>query len=93
MEAIELINAYDRKKKEVLRFRNPADLWELIQHCESNHHIWFRANDGMARQCKVNGAVRRWKRDLTRIEIPVKYGMYEYAILTAADIGRVLIPL
>lgn len=29
-----------------------------------------------ARRVKVNGAVRTWKRDANRIEVPVKYGMY-----------------
>jgi hypothetical protein len=49
--------------------------------------------DGTARQAKVNGAVRRWKRDCNRIEVPIKYGMYEYAVFYASDINRILIPV
>lgn len=56
-------------------------------------HIWFVANDGSARQVKVNGTPKRWKRDPNRIEIPVKYGMYEYATFTERDVanGRLLV--
>jgi hypothetical protein len=79
--------------QDLLTFRNPASVAEMVSHCSTNHHIWFRANDGSARQCKVNGAVRTWKRDSSRIEIPIKYGLYEYNTLTAADIERVLIPV
>ena len=59
-------------------------------------HIWFLANDGSARQVKVNGQVKRWKRDPDRIEVPVKYGMYEHATFYSRDFGssgRVLVLL
>lgn len=49
--------------------------------------IWFIGTDGSARRIKVNGAVRRWKRSPDRIEVPVKYGMYEYGTFTASDFG------
>jgi hypothetical protein len=59
-------------------------------------HIWFLATDGSARQVKVNGQVKRWKRDPDRIEVPVKYGMYEHATFYSRDFGpdgRVLVQL
>lgn len=74
-------------------FRVPADVAEMRLWCESHGHLWFRALDGSARQCKVNGKVRTWKRDPNRIEVPVKYGLYEYGTFTADDLNRVLIPL
>lgn len=40
--------------------------------------VWFRSLDGSARRAKVNGKPKRWKRQLNRVEIPLKYGMYEY---------------
>jgi len=49
--------------------------------------IWVLARDGSARRVKVNGAVRRWKREPDRIEVPFKYGMYEYGTLYARDFG------
>lgn len=59
-------------------------------------HIWFLATDGSARQVKVNGQPKLWKRDSTRIEVPVKYGMYEHGTFMARDFGldgRVLVLL
>lgn len=55
--------------------------------------IWFVANDGSARRIKVNGQPRTWKRDTSRIEVPAKYGMYEYAMFNERDIvgGRLLV--
>ena len=26
---------------------------------------------------KINGAVKTWKRDTSRVEVPLKYGLYE----------------
>jgi hypothetical protein len=80
-------------KRGTMTFRNPVDVQEMASHCDSHSHIWFVANQGDARELKVNGAVRRWKRDANRIEVPVKYGMYEYGTLEARDINRVLIPV
>jgi hypothetical protein len=56
-------------------------------------HIWFRSVQGDARRAKLNGRVRTWKRDANRVEIPVKYGMYEYATFYTRDVadGRVLV--
>ena len=36
-------------------------------------------NNGRLGECKINGAIRTWKREPDRIEIPIKYGMYEFA--------------
>lgn len=80
-----------RGKPEYATFRNPRDIAEMIAVCDSNSHIWALTNDGKARRVKVNGKVRTWKRDSNRIEIPIEYGLYEYATFTASDIHRVLI--
>lgn len=55
-------------------------------------HVWFVTINGDARQAKVNGKVRTWKRDTGRVELPVKYGLYEYATFDTSDIesGRLL---
>ena len=81
---------YARDNRE-LTVRNPADVDEMDKHCTVNGHIWLLDRVGKARRVKVNGQVRRWKRDRTRIEVPYKYGLYEYGTLTASDIGDVLI--
>lgn len=35
---------------------------------------------------KVNGKPRTWKRQPEKIEVPVKYGLYEYATLNQDDL-------
>jgi len=35
------------------------------------------AHNGVIRRVRANGAVKTWKRDASRIEVPLKYGMYE----------------
>lgn len=82
-------------------------------------HADFIANDGTLRECKINGAVQRWKRSLVccdtchtsrtratglqedrclmcgnqlivkdRVEVPVKYGLYEFARFDADEALR-----
>jgi len=36
---------------------------------------------------RVNGQVKRWKRDPDRIQIPVKHGLYDHAYLCHGDIA------
>lgn len=38
-------------------------------------------------QCRVNGKVKRWKREPDRIEIPVKRGLYEFAYITNENVA------
>ncbi len=49
--------------------------------------IWFIDIKGSARRLKVNGRPKRWKRQPDKIEVPVKYGMYEYDTFTNRDFG------
>ena len=72
--------------------RNPVNIEEMHEYCTRKSHIMLRDRHGNARTVKVNGAVRRWKRDRTRIEVPFKYGMYEYGTLTQNNINDILIP-
>lgn len=50
------------------------------------HHISRNQGKGQALRVRVNGQVRTWKRDKARIEVPVKWGMWECATLTADDL-------
>ena len=62
-----------------------------IKALRSGQHIEFIARDGSARFVKVNGQVKRWKREADRIEVPVKYGMYECARLDTREALRRLV--
>lgn len=35
------------------------------------------AHNGVIRRVRLNGAVKTWKRDTSRVSVPLKYGMYE----------------
>lgn len=35
---------------------------------------------------RVNGAVKTWKRDPSRVRVPIKFGLYRYSSVSEADI-------
>ena len=80
-------------------FRTPANVTEMIDHCLRNSHIWIQTLKGDAKQVKVNGRIRTWKRgDDNRVAVPYKYGpykrgLYKYGMLTASDMNIILIPV
>lgn len=88
-----ILNLKRYGKGEFVAFRNPVDIDEAQRWCEAHSHIEFLSLSNDAREAKVNGKVKRWKRDPKRIEIPVKYGMYECARLNEHDLHRILIPV
>lgn len=55
-----------------------------VKQLPSNGHADIIANDGTLRRVKVT-SVKTWKRDSSRVEIGVKYGMYEYASFTGPE--------
>jgi hypothetical protein len=74
----------DRKKTpDVLTFRHMTR--EEILALRSGEHPLIVLNNGRIAAVKVNGAVKTWKRDPERFEVPVKYGMYETARFDAAE--------
>jgi hypothetical protein len=58
---------------------------EEIMTLKSGDHAAVILNSGRLGTCKINGAIRTWKREPGRVEIPVKYGMYEYAVLSLEE--------
>jgi len=47
--------------------------------------VHLRLNDGRIGSAKVNGKVRTWKRDPSRVEVPLKYGLYEYCTFSLSE--------
>lgn len=81
-----LRNGYDRSKDpESHRFR--PMLATEAKRLIPGQRVWFLAVDGTARAVTINGAPKTWKRDATRVEVPVKYGLYEYNRFTARSDG------
>lgn len=54
--------------------------------------LYSRVNhnaDGTCQRWKVNGQVKTWKRDASRVQVPVKHGMYAYDYVTENDLDAV----
>ena len=46
------------------------------------YHTIDRNRDGSPQRWKVNGHSHNWVRKPERVEVPLKYGLYNYAYLT-----------
>jgi len=47
------------------------------------HETGYFNADGTCRRWRVNGRVRTWKRDASRVHVPIKHGLYSYDALTS----------
>ena len=54
------------------------DLESALSKQTEVYHRSHRNADGTPQRWRLNGAVKRWKRDRERISIPLKHGMYDY---------------
>lgn len=62
---------------------------EQAKNLQPGQELWanFSFNKrGIPRKVKVNGKVRTWKRNPERVQIPYKYGLYEYGYITERDL-------
>lgn len=98
MNRITLLNGYSRKKvKTVDKVSGiPLTLERLLAmdatgELRHGTTFWFVCNDGQARQVRVNGRLKKWKRDEARVELPIAFGMYEKTRLGTRDLGRLLV--
>lgn len=73
------------KKKSPTPVRVRMMTREEILALSYGDHPAVLLNDGRLGECKVNGRVRTWKRDPERVEVPLKYGMYEFATFSLRD--------
>lgn len=53
------------------------------------YHRTHRNADGTPQRWKVNGKVKTWKRDPSRVYVPLKHGLYAYDHLREYDLGMV----
>jgi len=60
-----------------------------LKHGQIVYHTINKNSDGTAQRWKVNGKVQTWKKDLTRVKIPVKYGMYRYDYITENELDLI----
>ena len=83
---MEVINHYTKKEEE---FR--AMTLDEILNLKYGERIWLITNKGQAAQVKVNGKVKRWKRNPERFLVPVKYGLFECESFGNSDSHRFLV--
>jgi hypothetical protein len=88
-ETFTLVDGYDKSSNQTRNLYR----WMTIPEAQSltSHTLEIRAKDGTARRVTLNGRPRTWKsaRNANRVEVPLKYGMYEYATFTNQPDGRV----
>lgn len=53
-----------------------------LTHGEVLYHVSNRNADGTPQRWRVNGQVKIWKRDPSRVRVPIKYGLRGYDYLT-----------
>lgn len=56
--------------------------WAAMGHL---HELRVLGREGHWYRVRASGRLRMWKRDAHRVELPVKYGMYENLLLTSSD--------
>ena len=60
-----------------------------LKHGTILYHVINRNADKTPQRWKVNGMVKTWKRDETRVKVPLKHGLYDYGYLTQDDLNLV----
>ena len=84
----EIEDGYAPKRKTIPTPRIKVRHMTLSEIKQLSNHAEIVCNDGKLRRVKINGAVKTWKTDTNRVEVPVKYGMREYARFNTAEALR-----
>lgn len=50
--------------------------------------FYTKAKDSKGKflHCKVNGKIKVWKRDPSRVSVPIKHGLYEYSYINERNL-------
>ena len=65
-----------RQGRKLVEYTFRHMLLDEIKDLGPGDRVWVTAG-GFAITIKVNGVVKRWKREPDRVEVPVKYGLYD----------------
>ena len=55
---------------------------KALKHGQIVYHKINKNSDGTPQRWKVNGRVKTWKRDKSRVSVPIKHGLYSYDYIT-----------
>jgi len=61
---------------------------KLLNHGAVIHHNDYKNRDGSCQRWRVNGKVKTWKRDSSRVEVPIKYGLKIQSYLTELNVDE-----
>lgn len=84
-------NGYDKRKNPEMINARPMRAEELppiaTGHVSGGEGGWFlfEANDGTARLCRPNGALKTWKTRPGEFRLPIKYGLRECSAIVPRD--------
>lgn len=63
-----------------------------LKHGQILHHVKNKNADGSPQRWRVSGKPKTWKRDLGRVSVPVKHGLYQNDYITEHDLEMVSFP-
>lgn len=86
-------SGYDKRVIPTMYRVRPWTAKEVLNIDGCRDPLKFLANDGTMRDIRLNGAVKRWKTNPMRIEIPVKYGLRECARWSLEEACRRLVKI
>ena len=66
-----------------------AILLETAKGLQRGAYLHVDRPDRECRRWRVNGKVQTWKRDSSRIRVPLKSGLYAYDALTESELNLV----
>ena len=52
------------------------------------HHKISENRDGTPSRARVNGKAKTWKRDPSKVKVPLKHGLYVYLYLTEENLNE-----
>ena len=76
MRTISAVTRGDKRKTPVERQYIELTAEEMMS-LRPGDHLYYMDDTGRMANVKVNGQVKRWKREPARFELPLKWGMYE----------------
>lgn len=60
-----------------------------LTYRDTLYHVINRNSDGSPQRWRVNGQVKTWKRNPSRVQVPLKHGLYDHDYLTESDLDLV----
>lgn len=76
---------YCRKHTNALQGEGRILTLEELKQLGYRKEVYITAQCGCFLRVKINGQPKLWKRSPGRVQIPYKYGLYEYGYITEHD--------